>query len=84
MGAMREFSVPKRRDNGKRALIAGSFKNVDWGLQDLDLYDKSRTLSYSGPVIRRSKGRDSGWSSWTDNVGALLDHYCELLASLRT
>lgn len=40
---------------------------------DMDLYDDSRTLVYSGPVARRSRSSTSG--SWTDLVVALLDNY---------
>ncbi|KAJ3714271.1 hypothetical protein C8R42DRAFT_255481 [Lentinula raphanica] len=47
---------------------------------DMDLYDNSRTLVYSGPVSRknRSEGSVAGtWSSsgWTDLFAALLDNY---------
>ncbi|KAG6817659.1 hypothetical protein H0H87_005416 [Tephrocybe sp. NHM501043] len=42
---------------------------------DLDLYDDSRTLVYSGPLTRLSRS-DSGWSAQTmDLTGSLLDHY---------
>ncbi|KAF9468071.1 hypothetical protein BDZ94DRAFT_1209777 [Collybia nuda] len=42
---------------------------------DMDLYDESRSLVYSGPLSRRSR-IDSAWSeSWSDLTGALLDNY---------
>ncbi|KAK0223358.1 hypothetical protein IW262DRAFT_820050 [Armillaria fumosa] len=40
---------------------------------DMDLYDDSRTLVYSGPVARRTRSSTSG--SWTDLTVALLDNY---------
>ncbi|CAA7267017.1 unnamed protein product [Cyclocybe aegerita] len=46
---------------------------------DMDLYDDSRTLVYTGPVIRRAKS-DTGFSEkWTDLVAALLDNYLLLM-----
>jgi hypothetical protein len=44
-----------------------------YSLQDLDLYDDSRTLIHSGPLARlKSDTRHS----WSDVFGALLDNYC--------
>ncbi|KAF5327789.1 hypothetical protein D9619_004947 [Psilocybe cf. subviscida] len=46
---------------------------------DMDLYDDSRTLVYSGPVARRSKS-DTGFSDkWLDYSAALLDNYFLLM-----
>lgn len=47
----------------------------------MDLYDKGRTLVYSGPLSRRNRPEGSvasSWSStgWTDLSAALLDNYC--------
>lgn len=47
----------------------------------MDLYDKGRSLVYSGSVARknRSEGSVTGsWSGsgWTDLSAALLDNYC--------
>ncbi|THV07437.1 hypothetical protein K435DRAFT_710318 [Dendrothele bispora CBS 962.96] len=44
---------------------------------DMDLYDKSRTLVYSGTVYRRNRPENSvtGWSSWTELSAALMDNY---------
>jgi hypothetical protein len=45
--------------------------------QDMDLYDESRTLVYSGPLVRLSRS-DSGWSSQaTELTGSLMDNYCK-------
>lgn len=42
---------------------------------DMDLYDESRTLVYSGPISRRSR-TESGWSeSWSDETASLVDNY---------
>ncbi|KAG6842316.1 hypothetical protein C0991_010604 [Blastosporella zonata] len=42
---------------------------------DMDLYDDSRTLVYSGPLTRSGRS-ESGWSAQIMNVtGSLLDHY---------
>jgi len=49
---------------------------ISW--QDMDLYNESRSLVYTGPVIRRAK-TDTGFSEkWTDVVAALIDNYCKL------
>ncbi|KIK63091.1 hypothetical protein GYMLUDRAFT_163599 [Collybiopsis luxurians FD-317 M1] len=47
---------------------------------DMDLYDKGRTLVYSGPLSRRNRSEGSvtsSWSGsgWTDLSAALLDNY---------
>ena len=42
-------------------------------MQDLDLYDESRTLLFSGPLARRYRG-EVGYS-WADLHVALLDNY---------
>lgn len=45
----------------------------------MDLYDKSRTLVYSGPVLRRVR-TETGWSeTWTDLTAALIDNYCKAM-----
>ncbi|KAG0706814.1 hypothetical protein DFH29DRAFT_900165 [Suillus ampliporus] len=41
---------------------------------DLDWYNESRSLVYSGPLARRSKF-EMGWHSWNDLFVALLDNY---------
>ncbi|KAG1781631.1 hypothetical protein EV702DRAFT_1177351 [Suillus placidus] len=41
---------------------------------DLDWYNESRSLVYSGPVARRSKS-EMDWHPWTDLFVALLDNY---------
>ncbi|KAF8638287.1 hypothetical protein AX17_002307 [Amanita inopinata Kibby_2008] len=41
---------------------------------DMDLYDGSRTVVYSGPVVRRMRG-ETGFSSWNDLTATLLDNY---------
>lgn len=43
----------------------------------MDLQDDSRTVCYSGPVVRRTRG-DTGFANWTDLTATLLDNYCEL------
>ena len=43
----------------------------------MDLGNESRTLFYSGPVVRRVRG-DTGFSSWIDLTATLLDNYCKL------
>ena len=43
----------------------------------MDLKDVSRTVFYSGPVVRRTRG-DTGFLGWTDLTATLLDNYCEL------
>jgi hypothetical protein len=49
-------------------------------LQDMDLYDKGRTLVYSGPLARRNRSDNSMTGSfssgWTDLSAALLDNFC--------
>jgi len=43
----------------------------------MGLFEESRSLVYSGPVMRRIKS-DAGFTErWTDFVAALLDNYCE-------
>ncbi|KAG6909050.1 hypothetical protein DXG01_002202 [Tephrocybe rancida] len=43
--------------------------------KDMDLYDDSRSLVYSGPLTRSGRS-DSGWSAQNmDLTGSLLDHY---------
>lgn len=46
--------------------------------QDMDLYDESRALIYTGPVSRRTRS-DTGWSGWTEYSAALLDNNCKSL-----
>ncbi|KAG1747212.1 uncharacterized protein EDB91DRAFT_74648 [Suillus paluster] len=41
---------------------------------DLDWYDESRSLVYSGPLARRSKS-EMDWHPWNDLFVALLDNY---------
>lgn len=41
---------------------------------DLDWYNESRSLVYSGPVARKSKS-EMDWHPWTDLFVALLDNY---------
>ncbi|KAF8149926.1 hypothetical protein B0H34DRAFT_731762 [Crassisporium funariophilum] len=42
---------------------------------DMDLYDESRSLAYTGPVLRKAKS-DTGFSEkWLDLVAALLDNF---------
>ncbi|KAG1805037.1 uncharacterized protein HD556DRAFT_1328030 [Suillus plorans] len=43
-------------------------------IMDLDWYDDSRSLVYSGPVARRSKS-EMDWHPWTDLFAVLLDNY---------
>lgn len=43
-------------------------------IMDLDLYDQSRTLVYSGPVFRRAR-QESGFSGWSELTAGLLDNY---------
>lgn len=40
----------------------------------MDLYDQSRTLVYSGPVIRKMRS-EAGFNEWHDLVTCLLDNY---------
>lgn len=42
----------------------------------MDLRDDSRTVVYSGPVVRRTRG-ETGFLNWTDLTATLLDNYCE-------
>ncbi|EKM58279.1 uncharacterized protein PHACADRAFT_140069, partial [Phanerochaete carnosa HHB-10118-sp] len=46
---------------------------------DLDLYDESRTLQYSGPLARRYTSRTEVTYTWVDLHVALLDNYLLLL-----
>ncbi|GJE88623.1 RhoGEF/DH domain-containing protein [Phanerochaete sordida] len=46
---------------------------------DLDLYDESRTLVYSGPLARRYTSRTEVTYTWVDLHVALLDNYLLLL-----
>ncbi|RDB26309.1 Rho1 guanine nucleotide exchange factor 1 [Hypsizygus marmoreus] len=41
---------------------------------DMDFYDESRTLVYSGPLFRQGR-TDSGRSGWYELSGALLDNF---------
>lgn len=50
--------------------------------KDMDLYDKSRSLVYIGPVMRRLKSDTGFTEKWTDLVAALLDNYCQICLSL--
>jgi hypothetical protein len=61
-------------------LIQAYHINTAYGskMQDLDLYDESRTLVYSGPVSRRDRS-EIDWHGWNDMVAALLDNNCEQL-----
>ncbi|KAG2157870.1 uncharacterized protein EDB93DRAFT_730686 [Suillus bovinus] len=43
-------------------------------IMDLDWYNESRSLVYSGPVARRSKS-EMDWHPWTDLFVVLLDNY---------
>lgn len=42
----------------------------------MDLYDQSRTLVYSSPVMRRIRS-EAGFQEWHDLVACLLDNYRE-------
>ncbi|KAF9532496.1 hypothetical protein CPB83DRAFT_903530 [Crepidotus variabilis] len=42
---------------------------------DMDLYDESRSLVYTGGVMRRSKSETGLTEKWTDLSAALLDNY---------
>ncbi|TFK40376.1 hypothetical protein BDQ12DRAFT_680852 [Crucibulum laeve] len=42
---------------------------------DMDLYDESRTLVYSGPVIRKIRTETGLSSTWSNLFGALLDNH---------
>ncbi|KIM39836.1 hypothetical protein M413DRAFT_446755 [Hebeloma cylindrosporum] len=42
---------------------------------DMDLYDDSRTLVYSGPTLRKARTETGFSERWTDLVAALLDNY---------
>ena len=44
-------------------------------LQDLDLYDESRTLLHSGQLARRYTSRTEVTYTWVDLHVALLDNY---------
>ncbi|KAF8806960.1 hypothetical protein BYT27DRAFT_7101268 [Phlegmacium glaucopus] len=46
---------------------------------DMDLYSESRSLVYSGPVVRRGRSETGISSVWSDLVAALLDNYFILL-----
>lgn len=43
----------------------------------MDLYDDSRSLAYSGSVLRRGRTETGFSEKWADLVAALLDNYCE-------
>ncbi|KAF8627002.1 hypothetical protein AX15_004586 [Amanita polypyramis BW_CC] len=49
---------------------------------DMDLNDDSRTVVYSGPVVRRNRG-ETGFSSWTDLTASLLDNYFVLTRTVK-
>ncbi|KAF8968138.1 hypothetical protein BDZ97DRAFT_1916355 [Flammula alnicola] len=44
---------------------------------DMDLYDDSRSLAHSGPVMRRARSETGFSEKWSELVAALLDNYCE-------
>ncbi|PPR07542.1 hypothetical protein CVT26_002447, partial [Gymnopilus dilepis] len=46
---------------------------------DMDLYDKSRTLVYTGPVFRKVKTETGFSEKWSELVAALLDNYFILM-----
>jgi len=43
----------------------------------MDLFSESRSLVYSGPVLRRGRGGTGLSTVWLDLVAALLDNYCK-------
>ena len=47
------------------------------GIQDLDLYDETRTLVQLGSLARRWRRDNTVEYSWTDLNVALLDNYRE-------
>ena len=49
----------------------------------MDLYDKSRTLVYTGPVFRKVKTETGFSEKWSELVAALLDNYCKPLNLFR-
>jgi hypothetical protein len=57
-------------------MISCKDRGINSSAKDMDLYDDSRTLVYSGPTLRRAR-TDTGFSEkWTNLVAALLDNYC--------
>jgi len=56
---------------------------ITHNLQDLDLYDKSRTLHLSDTVTRKMRS-DAGFSSWVDFSASLLDNACESIQTNQT
>ena len=43
----------------------------------MDLFNETRSLAYSGPVLRRGRS-DTGFTiAWSELVAALLDNYCK-------
>ncbi|KAF8910664.1 hypothetical protein CPB84DRAFT_1842646 [Gymnopilus junonius] len=48
-------------------------------LCDMDLYDESRTLVYTGPVLRRVRTETGFSEKWSELVVALLDNYFMLM-----
>lgn len=49
----------------------------------MDLYDESRTLVYTGPVLRRVRTETGFSEKWSELVAALLDNYCKPFRELR-
>lgn len=43
----------------------------------MDLYDESRSLIYTGPVMRRTKSETGLTEKWAELSAALLDNYCK-------
>ena len=51
-------------------------------LQDMDLYDQSRTLLHAGALYRRYRSKADMSHTWAELHVALLDNYCEFPAKI--
>ena len=76
------FGVPEGRNHCMFPWY--SVADYSYLCQDMDLYDESRTLVYSGPVSRRARSKTRFSSGgWTELVAVLLDNFCEALSRSR-
>ncbi|EGN99254.1 hypothetical protein SERLA73DRAFT_168758 [Serpula lacrymans var. lacrymans S7.3] len=58
--------------------ICESLVYMNGEIIDIDRYDESRSLVYSGPLARRSKS-EMDWHGWNDLLVVLFDNYLLLL-----
>ncbi|KAF7964575.1 hypothetical protein HWV62_5482, partial [Athelia sp. TMB] len=61
--------------------LGESLKYQKGEIIDMDFYDESRTLVYSGPLARRQRS-ETDWHGWNDYFVALLDNFRPIHASV--